>query len=530
MKLERTKNANRSIFFGIILKIYQIIMPFVMRTAMIYLMGVQYLGLNSLFSSILQVLNLAELGVGSAMVFSMYQPIAKEDSETICALEKLYRSYYNIIGLIIAIVGCILTPFIPILIKGEIPSDLNIYLLYLLNLVATVLSYWFYAYKNSLFLAHQRNDIISKISLITSTIQYALQLFVLGLFHNYYLFIIVMLATQLINNILISILADLIYPKYKPKGKLSNVKRKEINKRVRDVFTAKLGATIVNSADTIIISAFLGLTVLAMYQNYYFIMTSIMGIITIFLYSVLAGVGNSLVTEHIDKNYNDFKKLVFMINWITTTCICFFAVVYQPFIELWVGKEYMFDYGVVILLCIYFYLVILQQVIGTYKDAAGIWHQDRFRPLLSALVNLILNLSFVKIWGIYAIILSTILSYLMIGMPWMIINVFKYVFKRSCKEFVVLLIRNIIVCTCVAITCYFVTMFIKIENDIFAIGIDILICLVLSQTILLFLYKNDIYFNYMLDYLNEFTGFKFKKVIYRLKKVKIDNSIYIEEK
>ena len=139
MKIERTKNAGRNIIFGSVLKIYQIAIPFLMRTAMIYFMGVQYLGLNSLFTSILQVLNLAELGVGSAMVYSMYKPIAEDDSETICALVRLYRMYYNVIGAVIAVLGILLTPFIPNLIKSDLPAKLNIYVLYLLNLAATVL-------------------------------------------------------------------------------------------------------------------------------------------------------------------------------------------------------------------------------------------------------------------------------------------------------------------------------------------------------------------------------------------------------
>ena len=121
-KIERTKNATRNIIFGIILKVYQILVPFLMRTAMIYLMGVQYLGLNSLFTSILQVLNLAELGVGSAMIYSMYKPIAEDNNAEIRALMQLYRTYYRIIGFIIAVVGLILTPFIPNLISGDVPQ------------------------------------------------------------------------------------------------------------------------------------------------------------------------------------------------------------------------------------------------------------------------------------------------------------------------------------------------------------------------------------------------------------------------
>lgn len=261
-KIERTKNASRNIFFGVILKIYQILVPFLMRTAMIYLMGVQYLGLNSLFTSVLQVLNLAELGVGSAMVYSMYKPIAEDDETTICALMKLYRTYYRVIGLVIAVVGCALTPFIPHLIKSDVPAGLNIYVLYLLNLGATVLSYWLFAYKNSILQAHQRTDVVSRVTLVTSTVQYGLQIAVLWLFHNYYLYVIVALATQALTNITTALCANKLYPQFKPKGELPKTEVEAINKRVRDLFTAKLGGVVVNSADTIVVSAFLGLTVL----------------------------------------------------------------------------------------------------------------------------------------------------------------------------------------------------------------------------------------------------------------------------
>ena len=211
MRIERSKNAGRNLIFGILLKIYQVFIPFLLRTAMIYFMGVEYLGLNSLFTSILQVLNLTELGVGSAMVFSMYRPIAEDDTETICALMRLYKNYYRIIGLVIAVIGVVLTPFIPFLIEGDLPEGLNIYVLYLLNLGATVLSYWLFAYKNALFQAHQRVDVISKINLITNSVQYLIQLLVIIFTQNYYLYIIVMLVTQAATNIITGIAASSKY-------------------------------------------------------------------------------------------------------------------------------------------------------------------------------------------------------------------------------------------------------------------------------------------------------------------------------
>ena len=434
-KIERTKNATRNIIFGVILRAYQIIVPFLMRTAMIYLMGVQYLGLNSLFTSVLQVLNLAELGVGSAMIYSMYRPIAEDDNTTICALMKLYRTYYRLIGLIIAVVGCILTPFIPKLISGDTPQGINIYILYLLNLGATVLSYWLFAYKNSILQAHQRTDIVSKVTLITNTIQYVLQLFVLWIFKNYYLYVIVMLVTQALTNIVTAIMADKIYPQFKPKGELHKEEIHQINQKIRDLFTAKLGGVVVGSADTIVISAFLGLTTLAVYQNYYFIMNSICGFITVIFSAITAGIGNSLVTESSEKNYNDFKKFTFIICFILCICCCCFVGLYQPFMKLWVGKKFMLSFSFVILFCILFYCLELAMVWATVKDAAGLWHSDRFRPLIGACANLIMNIVLVQVIGLYGIILSTVFSYIFISMPWLIHNLFKFLYNESLKVY-----------------------------------------------------------------------------------------------
>ncbi len=457
-KIERTKNASRNIVFGVLLKIYQILIPFIMRTAMIYLMGVQYLGLNSLFTSVLQVLNLAELGVGSAMVYSMYKPIAEDDTTTICALMKLYKYYYRLIGLIIAVVGCILTPFIPKLISGEVPAGINIYVLYLLNLGATVLSYWLFAYKNSILQAHQRVDIVSKVTLITSTIQYVLQLLVLWLLKDYYAYVMVALFTQALTNIVTAIIANKMYPKFKPEGKLSNEKVKEINQRIKDLFTSKLGGVVVNSADTVVISAFLGLTVLAVYQNYYFILTSIIGIVSIVFQSCTAGIGNSVIVESTEKNFNDLKKFTFIISWIAGFCICCFLCLYQPFMEIWVGRELMLEFPAVICFCVYFFIFEINQLLNTYKDAAGIWHEDRFRPLVTAIVNLGMNLGLVHVCGIYGVLLSTALSMLFVGMPWLLHNLFTVLFKKSqIRNYLFRLIRytliTVVSCSVCVIIC-----------------------------------------------------------------------------
>lgn len=443
MKFERTKNATKNIIFGGILKIYQIIIPFLMRTAMIYFMGVEYLGLNSLFTSILQVLNLAELGIGSAMVFSMYKPIANDNGEKICALMNLYKIYYRIIGTVILIIGIAICPFIPKLIKGNIPENMNVYILYILNLLATVFSYWLFAYKNSLLQAHQRSDILSKITLIINTVQYICQFIMLYFYRNYYLYVIILLVSQIAINIFTAIITNKMYPEYKAKGMLERNEIRKINQRVKDLFTSKVGNVIVNSADTIVISSFLGLTVLAVYQNYYYILTALIGIVQVIFTSCTAGIGNSIITETPEKNYRDFKKFTFLIMWIAGVCSCELLCLYQQFMNLWVGKDLMLNFIAVVLLCIYYFVYEVNALFNLYKDAGGIWHKDRYRPLITALTNLVLNLILVKIIGIYGIILSTVLSTLVIGMPWLISNLFSEIFKIKPWEYIKNLIKYV---------------------------------------------------------------------------------------
>lgn len=460
MKIERTKNATKSIFFGALLKLYQTVMPFIMRTLMIYWMGVEYLGLNSLFTSILQVLNLAELGVGSAMVFSMYKPIAEDDENKICALLKLYKKYYFLIGLVIAFIGGLATPLVPYLVKSELPPELNIYVLYLFNLAATVASYWLFAYKNALFQAHQRLDVTSKVNLITVTVQYGLQALTIIILRDYYIYLIVALITQVITNIIIAITATKTYPDYTPKGALDSCEIKMINRQIRDLFTAKLGGVILNSADTIVISAFLGLTILAVYQNYFFIVSSIVGLITIVFNSCTAGIGNSIVLDSQEKVFSDFKTFTFLINWLAGWCTICLLCIFQPFMKIWVGESLMLPITIVIMLCIYFYVYEINQLLNIYKDAAGIWHVDRFRPLITASLNLFLNIVMVQFWGLYGVVISTLIATLCVGMPWLFHNLFSTLFSMNmlCRYIAMLIKRTIVVFITAVITfiiCYY---------------------------------------------------------------------------
>lgn len=480
--MNRKKNATRNIIFGTCLKLYQIVVPFLMRTIMIYFMGVQYLGLNSLFTSVLQVLNLAELGVGSAMVYSMYKPVAEHDNNTICALMGLYRKYYRIIGMVVLAAGCVIIPFVPHLIKSDVPEGINIYVLYVMNLLATVFTYWLYAYKNSILQAYQRNDIVSKVTIITDTIKYILQIFTIVFLKNYYMYVLVLILLQIASNIITAAVVTRMYPEYRCKGSLPKEEVAQINSRIRDLFTSKIGAVIVNSADTVVISAFLGLTVLAIYQNYFFIISSVIAFIAVVFNSCTAGIGNSIIVETKEKNYNDFKKFTFLIAWIAGFCTVCIVCLMQPFMNIWMNsnEKLMLGMSEVVCFCIYFFVYEIQQLLLTYKDAAGMWHEDKYRPLVTALTNLALNIIMVQFFGLYGVLLSTVISIIFIGMPWLFYNLFTVLFKRNAAKYVIRVVYYTVITIVISIITYSVCSLVPFTG-IAELIVKLIICIIVPN-------------------------------------------------
>ncbi len=480
--MNRKKNATRNIIFGTCLKLYQIVVPFLMRTIMIYFMGVQYLGLNSLFTSVLQVLNLAELGVGSAMVYSMYKPVAEHDNNTICALMGLYRKYYRIIGMVVLAAGCVIIPFVPHLIKSDVPEGINIYVLYVMNLLATVFTYWLYAYKNSILQAYQRNDIVSKVTIITDTIKYILQIFTIVFLKNYYMYVLVLILLQIASNIITAAVVTRMYPEYRCKGSLPKEEVAQINSRIRDLFTSKVGAVIVNSADTVVISAFLGLTVLAIYQNYFFIISSVIAFIAVVFNSCTAGIGNSIIVETKEKNYNDFKKFTFLIAWIAGFCTVCIVCLMQPFMNIWMNgnEKLMLGMSEVVCFCIYFFVYEIQQLLLTYKDAAGMWHEDKYRPLVTALTNLALNIIMVQFFGLYGVLLSTVISIIFIGMPWLFYNLFTVLFKRNAAKYVIRVVYYTVITSVISIITYSVCSLVPFTG-IAELIVKLIICIIVPN-------------------------------------------------
>lgn len=439
MRVSRTKNTIRNVIFETFNKIVGLILPFISRTVIIYVLGAKYLGLNSLFTSILSFLSLTELGAGAAMVYSMYKPIANNDIYTINALLNLYKKFYRIIGIIILCIGLMLLPFLKYIVKDNLPDNVNLYILYLIYLFNSVLSYWLFAYKNAIALAFQRNDINSKISLIISPMSYLIMFVCLFITKNYYLYVIWLPIFTVVSNIIRVVMVNRNFPLYKPEGKIDPELKKSIIKKIKALIGTKLNTVVLNAADNIVMSAYLGLTVIAIYGNYYLIMSSIISFIGVIYSSMTAGLGNSLATESLDKNYNDFKKFSFMNSWLVGWCAICLVCLYQSFMKIWVGENLMFSFDIVLLFGLYFYIYQIRKIPVVFKDAAGIWWEDRFRPYVCMIINLVLNIFLVQLIGISGIILSTVFS-LCVSIPWENYTIFKYIFHCSSKEYYIKMI------------------------------------------------------------------------------------------
>lgn len=431
MKIDRVKNSKRNMLFGIVYRLCVTILPFINRTVLINVLGVEYLGLNSLFTSVLNILNLAELGFGSAIVYSMYKPIANNNIDLICALLKFYKKIYRTIGLAILVVGCITLLFIDKLITGDVPSDISLRILFFIQLINVVFSYCFMAYKTSLLSAYQREDLISKISTITMIIQYTVQFVIVFVTKNYYLYLIILPICTVLNNLLKAYMVKRQYPGIECKGNIDKETITEIITKVKALFVHKIGGVVANSLDNIVISSFMGLVAIAIYNNYWYVYSSVCYFIAIFHSSVVAGLGNSIVLESKEQNYEKFRKLNFINAWIVGWCTCCMMCMYQPFMQIWVGQEYMYPIDMVVLFVIYFYINMARRTIITFKDACGLWVEDKFKPIISAIVNIILNIILIQQIGIAGVVISTIISFLFVEIPWETAVLFKKYFKKT---------------------------------------------------------------------------------------------------
>lgn len=418
MKTNRIKNSISNIIFGVVFRMINVFFPFIIKSFIIWKIGIQYLGLNSLFTSILSVLSLTELGVGSALVYTMYKPAAENDKDKLCSLLNYYKYIYRNIGLIILVIGIIILPMLKLFISGSYPSDVNIYFLFLIYLADTVISYFMFSYKYAILEVYQKNSVESIIHSFISFLLYLSQIIVLMLFSNYYAYAILIPLSTILLNIIRKIVVDRMYPDLNTHGQITKVEKTAIFNKIKALIGHKIGTTIITSADNIVISSFLGLEILAIYGNYYMIINTIIGFVTIFYSSIQASIGNVLVTETKDRITSYFENLTLINGWIVGVSTILFLSLIQDFMKIWMGNELLFSNQIVLMIGIYLYTWLIRRIGLTFKDAGGFWTEDFLKPYIGAIINLTTNIILVNLIGISGVLISTIIVMVFIYFPW----------------------------------------------------------------------------------------------------------------
>lgn len=413
------------------------ILQFVSRTVFIYTLGKEYLGISGLFTNIISVLNVTELGLGAAIVFSLYQPLAVDDKQKINSIIQLLRKAYFFIGLFVLIAGIFLIPFLPFLMKKT--TDLvNIPLIFLLYVFESVSSYWFYAYKSLIFRADQKGYITNLYTYFAKVIISVCQIMILFTLKSYVLYTVAGISVNIFANLLIAYRVDKTYPFLKDKAEpLPKAEKREIYKNVVGTAAYKINDMIIRSTDNIIISAFISVASVGVYDNYHMISTSVFTCIRMLFSSATAGIGNYVVKEDKAQSEYLFRVMMFASYWLFGFATICLWMLFNPFIALVWGVEYLLGKTVVAVIVIEFLIKSFQTVTIIYKDACGLFWKGKYRPVATVIINLLVSLLLVQKLGILGVVLGTIASRLLTTWwfePWLI---YRNVFEMSCKMYFV---------------------------------------------------------------------------------------------
>lgn len=440
---------------------------FVTRTVFISSLGSTYLGVGGLFSNILSILSLAELGVGQAITFSLYKPIAQNDIKKINSLMSIYKKIYFYIFLFVLCTGLFLSPFLKYIINDfdTIPHITTIYILYVINSAASYL----FVYRNTLITACQKNYIVHQINYIFSFVMMILQIFALIVFRNYFVYLIIQICLIILQNITTAIVAKKIFPELniKSAAKLEADEKKGLIKNIRSLMIYKIGTLALNSTDNILISAFVGIIKVGLYSNYHLITTSVTGFLSTIFTNLTASIGNLNAVETNEKKIDMFNIINLATFWLYGVCtICIFCVA-NPFITAWIGKEYLLSYRELFVIALNAYIAGMLFAPFNYRQTMGLFVHGKMRPIISAVINIGASVILGKRFGLEGILWGTIIARVTTNVWFDPYIVFKKGLDSSPKNyFIDYLIKLIILFTTGAI-CFMTTNLISGENIIF---------------------------------------------------------------
>lgn len=412
------------------------VLQFVSRIIFIRFLSDEYLGISSLFTNILSILSLAELGIGTAICHSLYRPLADADEEKIKSIISFFKKAYMIIGFMVMVIGLLLLPLLPWLMTGT--TDLvDVRLVYILYVFQSAASYWFFAYKSILLQADQKLYLIKYYQLVANIVITVLQLVLLVVFRSFLLYSIIGLMAGIVTNLLCACTVDRQYP-YIRRKKTAPLEREEKKTIIRDVFGMslfKFNTTIVNSTDNLVISALINVRTVALYGNYQTVISGISQVTMQLFTGVTASVGNLALEEDDDRNEFIFRCLQLMCYWTYSLIGIGMLVLVNPVIRYFFGESRLLSGGLLLLQILYFMINGFQRTSFIYRDACGLFWQGKIRPVATALLNIVISIALVRLIGLSGVILGTILSWILTTWWYDPVMIYRHVFHRTPHQY-----------------------------------------------------------------------------------------------
>lgn len=409
----RTKYSIINMLVSVGGQIPNLVLAFLARAVFVRCLSAEYLGVNGLFSNLLGILSLAELGIGSAMCYSLYDPLARKDEETIGQLMDLYRLLYRIVAAAVLAGGICLFPFMDLFIKEQ--PDIEglgfIYFMYLGNSAASYLL----SYKQTIILADQKAYINAACSQIIQMAKSVLQIFVLLLTGSFYAYLAVQIFCSLLTNLILSKKADSLYPYLRTKKRppARPEVRKELFRKIGAMFFHKMGSILVMNTDNLVISAFVGLVQVGVYSNYLMVLNHVKTLCSYVYGAFTAGIGNLFALEQPQVVYRTYRTLNYLMYLIFGYCSAALFSLFSPFICLVFGENYVLPMRTVFLVTLNFYIWGMRQITLKFRDARGLFWYDRYKPFFEVALNLFISVWLAGPMGIDGVILGTIFSSLM---------------------------------------------------------------------------------------------------------------------
>jgi len=452
----RMQNSYRNFFFTMGANVTAIFIGLIAQKLFLALFGLEYAGLNGLFTNVIAMLGIVDLGIGEAVVFHLYKPLRDNDRAKVKSLMQFYKWAFRIVACTITVLGLCLIPVLPYIAKTD-NASVNLTVIYLIYLADVVFSY-FLSYKRSILYADQKNFYISKVHMWYLIGMNTAQLVFLYLTKNYYVYLLAKIVFRVLENVVISIIADRLYPYLKEKKaeRLDEETNKDIRKKVGALFFHKIGGFVVNGTDNILISVFFGLGTVGLYNNYFMVIDAATKLFGPAVASLTPSVGNLLVSKDDKAAFGTFRKIRFLNFWIAAFAGTAMLVLFQPFIEFWFGKEYLLSFPVALVLSFQFFQNLMRGSFSAFQDAAGIFYENRFVPLVESIVNIASSIVLLKLFGLPGVFAGTIVSSLCLWGFSYPRFVYKKLFKRGIGQYISEMLGYLVVYLIVAMLSFFV--------------------------------------------------------------------------